>query len=555
MRIYLDNSSVFATTTGKIDTFISTASGLHAIIVQAWDSKGTVFKAAVTITVSSSATPTPTPGIAVITPKNNATLASPVHVVASASSTSPITAMRIYLDGGSVYLNSTNKIDTTVSVAPGAHLMTVQAWDSTGAVFKAPLNVTVNQTTTLSAETSNNTSAADSFAAQSNGNAAAGNVSKVSARTMLYPGATARIYAHLMAWFGSSKHMNVGYASNDAGQVRRQISDMVSRGLNGVIIDWYGSQNDGTDYLMIDSVVQMVMQEAESHSGFTFAVMYDQGTLIPCSKNSACDITQRVIDDLNHANVSYWGSAAYQKSGGRPVVYFFFDPVTYNVDWTRVRAGVAGNPLFVFPHETGFTHPQSDGAFGWIKPELATSSDPAALAYLGTYYGTALASAKFSTGAGYPGFDDSLAPWGKNRIVSRQCGQTWLQTLNEAGNHYSTSNQISGIQLVTWNDYEEGTEIESGIDNCVTVNASVTGSVVTWSIGGQLNTVDHFSIYVSQDGVKLLPLKDAPPSASSIDLAQFNLDAGSYTVYVKAVGKPSMTNKMSGGAQLTVPAR
>jgi hypothetical protein len=39
-----------------------------------------------------------------------------------------------------------------------------------------------------------------------------------------------------------------------------------------------------------------------------------------------------------------------------------------------------------------------------------------------------------------------------------------------------------------------------------------------------------------------------------MDLAQFNLEPGTYLVYVKAIGKPSLTNKMSTGVQLIVPA-
>jgi hypothetical protein len=346
--------------------------------------------------------------------------------------------------------------------------------------------------------------------------------------------------------------MSIGYISDDAQQIKKQVTDMVSRGLNGVIIDWYGIDPAGSDFLMIDHVTQLMMQEAELHPGFSFAIMYDQGALAPCANSPGCDMTQRMIDDLNHVNVSYWNSPAYQKSGGRPVLYFFINPL-YTIDWARLRTGVAGNPLFIFPHETGFTHAQSDGGFGWIKPEMANSGDPAALAYLSLYYNTAISTAKFSTGSGYPGFDDSLAPWGQHRKVGQQCGQTWLQTLDEAKNHYSTSSQMSGIQLVTWNDYEEGTEIETGINNCVTVNASVTATVVSWSITGQAATLDHFSVFVSQPGGGLMWLKDTPVSTLSMDLAQFNLDPGSYLVYVKAIAKPSLTNKMSSGVQLTIP--
>src|SRR5579871_889007 len=118
------------------------------------------------------------------------------------------------------------------------------------------------QTTTapnLSAQTANNTSAANNFPSQSNGNLGANNVSKVNVHTLLYPGATTKVLAHMMLWFGQSGHMNVGYNSNDAAQVQRQITDMISRGIDGVVIDWYGPNNS------IDQATQLVMHEAEKH--------------------------------------------------------------------------------------------------------------------------------------------------------------------------------------------------------------------------------------------------------------------------------------------------
>ena len=93
---------------------------------------------------------------------------------------------------------------------------------------------------------------------------------------------------------------------------------------------------------------------------------------------------------------------------------------------------------------------------------------------------------------------------------------------------------------------------ETGIDNCVTVSASVAGTVASWTITGQLNTVDHFSVFASQDGANLMWLADSPAAATSLDIAKFGLNAGNYTIFVKAVGKPSLTNKMSGGVQVTL---
>ena len=39
----------------------------------------------------------------------------------------------------------------------------------------------------------------------------------------------------------------------------------------------------------------------------------------------------------------------------------------------------------------------------------------------------------------------------------------------------------------------------------------------------------------------------------SMDLAAFGFNSGNYLVFVKATGKPSLTNKMSAGVQVTIP--
>jgi len=52
--------------------------------------------------------------------------------------------MRIYVDNVSVYLVSASKLDTSVAMSAGSHKVIVQAWDSTGAVLKTPLSLTVS---------------------------------------------------------------------------------------------------------------------------------------------------------------------------------------------------------------------------------------------------------------------------------------------------------------------------------------------------------------------------------------------------------------------------
>src|SRR5207302_870647 len=93
--------------------------------------------------------------------------------------------------------------------------------------------------------------------------------------------------------------------------------------------------------------------------------------------------------------------------------------------------------------------------------------------------------------------------------------------------------------------YEEGTEIETGIDNCVGVTASVSGDTLNWTITGDESTIDHYTAFISSDGTNLMPVADLPAGTRTLNLASFGFDAGTYSVFVKAVAKPSILNHMS----------
>src|SRR5437764_1866286 len=223
-----------------------------------------------------------------------------------------------------------------------------------GTAFKA--------TTTLTVETSNNTSAANTFTSQTNGNLGATNISKVPFRTLLYPGSTARMYAGFQPWFGFGDHMVVGYTSNDATQVQKQVTDMISRGLDGAIIDWYGQGTFKKQFVYYDQASQAVMHESELHAGFNFALMHDAVALKACAATAGCDVTQTLINDLTYAYNTYENSPAYLRYDSRPLVYFFGHE-SYIIDWNRVRASAPGNPMFIFRNPGGFNYAQSNGAF------------------------------------------------------------------------------------------------------------------------------------------------------------------------------------------------
>src|SRR5579863_8308531 len=354
-------------------------------------------------------------------------------------------------------------------------------------------------TTTLAAQTSNNTSAANTFTAQTNNNRGAGNISKVDIHTLLYPGTTTKIYAHMVLWFGQSNHMNIGYSETNAAQVQSQIDDMVSRGIDGVIIDWYGPGNS------IDQATQLVMTAAESHPGFTFAIMIDQGA-IQWYSCPGCSPQQALVTDLQYIEKTYFTSPAYMTIDGQPVVTNFNVSLSYpSVSWNAANESLSTHPVYIFQNNSGFTAPLTDGSYSWVMP---TTTDYG-MSYLASFYDAGLANPREQTvGATYKGFNDTLASWGSNRIMAQQCGQTWLQTFSKLNSLYNSGKPLPYLQLVTWNDYEEATEIESGIDNCVTVSGSVTANSLQWTLSGQESTIDHYSVYISSDGQNLMPLTD-----------------------------------------------
>jgi hypothetical protein len=403
----------------------------------------------------------------------------------------------------------------------------------------------ITPTTTLAAQTSNNTSAANGFSNQSNGNLGAANVSKVDVHSLLSTGSSIKVYAHMLLWFGGSNHMNVGYSSTDPAQVKRQISDMISRGMDGVIIDWYGPNNG------IDAATKLVMAEAENHPGFTFAIMIDQGA-IKWNSCSGCSPQQALVNQLQYIERTYLPSPAYLTRQGQPVITNFNIDLAYTIDWNAANAAMSSHPLFVFQNNSGFTHTLSNGSYSWVMP---TTTDYGA-DYLSSFYnmGTSFPSEQ-TMGASYKGFNDTLASWGSNRIMGQQCGQTWLQTFSDFNTRYSAGKELPALQLVTWNDYEEGTEIESGIDNCLTLSGTVAAYTLQWTTNGNENTIDHYTAYVSTDGQNLAPLTDVAAGTHSLNLCSFTIPSGNYKLFVQAAGKPGIINQISGAIQYTSACR
>lgn len=396
----------------------------------------------------------------------------------------------------------------------------------------APAQTAFVPTTTLSAETSNNTSASDQVGILTGGIAPSGNVSRVPMRSLMYSGSQTKAFAALMGWFGKSSHISVGYNSQDPAQVAKQVADMRSRGIDGAILAWYGKDS------YENKTALALKAAAEADQPFQFAIMIDKGAI--AWNSMGLSPTDALIVHLNYIADTFYASPAYARVNGRPVVYEFALE-SYTIDWGRVRSSIKGDPMIIFRNPNGWTRPYSDGAYAW-EPDKST------LSYLDYFYQQSQNySSQQTIGGVSPSFNDSLASWSAKRFADPQCGQLWLSKWADQNKWFSTAKPLAHIQIATWNDYEEGSTIESGIDNCLTVSADVLGETVHWALNGigQENTIDHYSIFLTQDGQNLMKIADVPTGIDTFDLSPYKFVKGSYTVYVQAVGKPAILNKMS----------
>ena len=283
--------------------------------------------------------------------------------------------------------------------------------------------------------------------------------------------------------------------------------------------------------------------------------------------------------------------------------------------WSKIWDAVASNGVvslkLVFRNAGGLTHRDTSGAYAWVTPDPTTSNtgitattqenwdddntgaahpinvSPTNSNYLGTFYhnaeciynGTCTGLTAF--GVVYKGFDREDAGFVagasdvKARVISQLCGQTWLNTFAKISGpddkitnqpYFSSAHQLPFVQVATWDDYDEGTEIETGIDNCVNENSFTISqpdhtTALTWgynfndTANGTLNTIDRYRLFFTQntDGTNLFGFDVFPTCTNNtgvVSCSGINLNslqtwpAGTYRVYIKAMGKPSITNHM-----------
>jgi Glycosyl hydrolase family 71 len=277
-------------------------------------------------------------------------------------------------------------------------------------------------------------------------------------------GPNPEVLAVYEAWFGHPKHISVGYSSHDPGAIARQMKQAKAMGISGFVVDWYGDREP-----FIDQSYQL-MQTQAAKNGFKIAMMYDESS----QEDGATD---EAIADLTVFHETYLkpkspGQQAYLTYQGRPMIFIF--PHGRHTDWDKVRAAVNQwnpAPLLIQENLPGKDANDFDGYYAWInlhRDEWKADGSNWGEQNLAEFYRTMGSKYpdKIVVGGAWSQFNDSKASWGLNRHMSARCGQTYRDTFNYWRKIFPANDPPPFLLIASWNDHEEGTDIENGIPSC-----------------------------------------------------------------------------------------
>jgi hypothetical protein len=407
-----------------------------------------------------------------------------------------------------------------------------------------------------------------------------------------------KVVCYLQPWWkspSSGGHIDVGQQSDDAGLVQSKAQNMLARGCDVVAIDWYG----GASY---ENTVAIKYRDYldTCNCALKLAIVEDGGTQTGSVSVATLETDLTTIYNSFIGHTSYWKITDRNGFTNRPVVETFGWNGLASSGWSTVRSwirstlggGFTGNNEIILAseNETPLSDANRGGGYNWIGVDSPCgvyydNANPGAANIVGlagssqydTHFDNSVVGCHSSDvnswytqanstsgtwlvaiGSTYKGFNDTNADWGFNssspqgqgRKVAEQCGQIWVNSWSRL----VSTNPVKMLGVVTWDDYEEGTGIESGISNCYTnPTLSLVGSNLTVTLNASdvtyssLITVQNVLVYASLDNINAALIATLPASSSQVlDLTTTSLVVGqTYKIYAFQQGKPGIFNYLS----------
>ena len=231
------------------------------------------------------------------------------------------------------------------------------------------------------------------------------------------------------------------YDSGDPDVVERQTLLMKVAGFDGMLVDWYGDR-DRYDYLANHRNTQRLFEGAR-RVGLSFALVYEDQTVPNLVAGGVFEKEEAVAEGkalFGRAAKAWFRSPVYQKVAGKPLL-MVFGPQYYPDDaWPRMLPKVSFYTLHRRRGSAAGAYDWPLPGEGWEKRREAVEKEPSLIP------------------VAFPRFDDFYKAAGVGAgygLIEDAGGRTYERTLSEA-----LGRGAPVVQVATWNDWGEGTQIE-----------------------------------------------------------------------------------------------
>ena len=247
------------------------------------------------------------------------------------------------------------------------------------------------------------------------------------------------------------------YDSSDPNVIEYHMLLMKTCGIDGVIVDWYGTHGTNGDINPLLSASNKIVSASQTY-GLRVGV-----TLEDRFAASTSDVTA----NINYLRQNYFTQPNYLRVGANSSPLMpIFGPVKFQQpsQWNTILSGPGEAPAVVpIQYQSQQVGPSATGEFAWVY------QDPGTQDHLTVQKNFLTQEApKFSTsiGAAYARYNDYYAQGGAGAgagfVIPSNNGQTLSDTL---ALDQTYARNISAIQLVTWNDFGEGTQLEPTVQD------------------------------------------------------------------------------------------
>ncbi|MWB92892.1 hypothetical protein GON26_00795 [Flavobacterium sp. GA093] len=245
------------------------------------------------------------------------------------------------------------------------------------------------------------------------------------------------------------------YHSGDKNVIENHLLLMKYAGIDGILIDWYGTF-DVNDYRMVKENTEQLIAVLDK-VGLEYAIVYEDRVLQNVvNAGKAISVTSAAKTDLAYMQNNYFNDANYIKINGKPLL-MNFGPIVLQTpaEWTNVFNSITTKPTFLTLWDQSFeAGDNASGEYAWVYKNST---------YLTNFYTNTKPKLAVAMGSAYPGFNDFYAQGGGGDAIGWTIAHNNGATLDETLSLAKNAN-LSYLQLITWNDFGEGTMFEPTIE-------------------------------------------------------------------------------------------